>query len=135
MITYFGIFLIKIPLDKLLWSTSWGWSNAIASSAKVRSGSKCCLWSGKLQWLWYDWKMHWKLFLCQFVISFWYSNCSIGSCISRVAYHQYICGIWMQDLPESFLSKRPAMGPRKSKVSLDLQNQQWKDANDVFFGI
>ena len=61
MITYLVVFLIKIPLDKFLWSTSWRWSNAIASSAKVRSGSKCCLWSGKLRRVWCNRIVHWKI--------------------------------------------------------------------------
>ena len=73
MIKYSGAFLIKIPLDEFLWSASWGWSNAIASSAKARSGSKCSLWSGKLRWLWGNRIVLFVIFFmspCNFIIIF-----------------------------------------------------------------
>ena len=118
MITYFHVLLIKIPLDKFLWSTSWRRSNAIASSAKVRSGSKCCLWSGKLWWLWCNRILHWKLFVMLFtsILNF---NIIFLSQYRELYFEGGVSSVYLWDLDAGFagviLIKKAGDGSKKIK--------------------
>ena len=112
----FAVFMIKIPLDKFLWSTSWRWSNAIASSAKVRSGSKRCLWSGKLRWVWCNQRLH---FICNVFMSICNSILIFSLQYRELYFEGGVSSVYLWDLDAGLagviLIKKAGDGSKKIK--------------------
>ena len=90
----------QVTLDKFIWPSTGGWSNAIWKAKKTRNRSQCCIRSGNT--LWCDVLKQEYCDAIGFIHAINSNNlwinkvmcfCSTGNCTSKVVYHRCISGI------------------------------------------